>query len=548
MQSRFSQHGFKLSGLCAVALLAAAYQRNRSFKKAKADETWEKSLFTNKSKQENQRASPKVDLHFWKRFWNLLKIMIPGILTPEFGYVILAGSVMIARTLCDIWMIKNGTDIESAIIGRDIKLFRMYLLRFFSMMLPISIVNALLRYSLSELHLRFRERLSKFLYTQYMTGFTYYKISNLDTRIQNCDQILTQDLDKFCGSVSELYSNVSKPILDIAIYATRLSGSIGAQGPSLMLGYLAISGIALTTLRRPLSRYTVTEQQLEGDYRYVNSRLLTNSEEVAFYVGNKKESRVIKGSFDTLVDHLRKAMQFRFGMGIIDNMIAKYIATVVGYTAVSTPFLDLNHPRHLNSSHQEIMTDYYQSGRMLVNLASAVGRLILAGRELTRLSGFTSRVTDLIDVLRDLNKGSYKRTMVSGTDSKLKPGNGKLITKDYIINFENVPVVTPNGDVLVEGLNFEVKSGTNVLISGPNGCGKSSLFRILGGLWPLWGGTLTKPGMGKLFYVPQRPYMTLGTLRDQVIYPHTKEDMAQGVTDQDLLKILEKVKLEYIVQ
>jgi ATP-binding cassette subfamily D (ALD) protein 3 len=71
-----------------------------------------------------------------------------------------------------------------------------------------------------------------------MAGFTYYKVSNLDNRIANADQLLTQDVEKFCTSVSELYSNVSKPILDIFIYARKLSGAIGAQGiaprPSLL--------------------------------------------------------------------------------------------------------------------------------------------------------------------------------------------------------------------------------------------------------------------------------------------------------------------------
>ncbi|NXS48545.1 ABCD3 protein, partial [Balaeniceps rex] len=68
---------------------------------------------------------------------------------------------------------------------------------------------------------------------------------------------------------------------------------------------------------------------------------------------------------------------------------------------------------------------------------------------------------------------------------------------------DHVPLVTPNGDILIQDLNFEVRSGENVLICGPNGCGKSSLFRVLGELWPLFGGRLTKPVRGKLFYVPQ---------------------------------------------
>jgi ATP-binding cassette, subfamily D (ALD), member 3 len=99
----------------------------------------------------------------------------------------------------------------------------------------------------------------------------------------------------------------------------------------------------------------------------------------------------------------------------------------------------------------------------------------------------------------------------------LIPGAGRLVIQDNIIKFDRVPLVTPNGDILIEELSFEVQSGMNVLVCGPNGCGKSSLFRMLGELWPLFGGTLTKPEKGKLFYIPQRPYMTLGTLRDQVM-------------------------------
>lgn len=90
---------------------------------------------------------------------------------------------------------------------------------------------------------------------------------------------------------------------------------------------------------------------------------------------------------------------------------------------------------------------------------------------------------------------------------------GQIIDSNSII-FEEVPLISPNGDTLLNKMTFKIEPGMHLMISGPNGCGKSSLFRILGELWPLFGGKLYKPSIDKIFYIPQRPYLPNGTLRD----------------------------------
>jgi ATP-binding cassette subfamily D (ALD) protein 3 len=111
--------------------------------------------------------------------------------------------------------------------------------------------------------------------------------------------------------------------MDVLIYAVKLANAIGAQGPALMLSYLVLSGFVLTLLRKPIAQMTIKEQQNEGEFRYMNSRLITNSEEVAFYQGHKREEVNIMNSFNRLENQFRNSIIFRFSMGFIDNIVAK---------------------------------------------------------------------------------------------------------------------------------------------------------------------------------------------------------------------------------
>ncbi|KAF2882972.1 hypothetical protein ILUMI_23200 [Ignelater luminosus] len=520
-------------------------QKKSSRKISKKVEEEVKYMITEKKQPTKVKAY--VDKQFLKNIIKLLKIAIPGWNSSEIGYLILIAGSLVSRSLCDIYVIYQITKIESALISMDKKRFMRQLLVYLVSLPFISIVNNLLKFSTGSLRIKLRTNMTNHLYEEYLKNYTYYRMTNLDNRIVNADQLLTVDIDKFCDGVTEFYCNTTKPFLDIAIYLYKLNTNLGFGTPALMVGYLALSGVILTNLRKPTGPLTVIEQKLEGEYRHINSRIITHAEEIAFYQGNLKEKSTVMASFNKLIRHLRKSLHFHVLMGIIDNIITKYFAFFMGYIAMAMPFITGSHGLS-QAGQEERQRTYYANGSMLVRLGQAIGRLILAGRALTRLAGFTVRVIELKEVLTDLNDGKYQRTMVTGSKD-VKTNEGKLIFKDKIIKFDKVPIVTPNGDVLIKELSMEVKSGMNVLVCGPNGAGKSSLFRILGQLWPLLGGELTKPPRNKLFYIPQKPYMTLGSLRDQITYPQSRNEATRrGCTDSKLREYLKLVELEYLLE
>ena len=118
-----------------------------------------------------------------------------------------------------------------------------------------------------------------------------------------------------------------------------------------------------------------------------------------------------------------------------------------------------------------------------------------------------------------------------------------------MIAVKNLVCRTPdNGKVLFDNISFSVKKGEPLIVMGPSGSGKTSLLRVIGGLWPFEKGMLFKPskiGRNGIFFLPQRPYITLGSLRQQLIYPHRPDE--QIAEDSELIAILKKMDLNHLL-
>lgn len=280
-------------------------------------------------------------------------------------------------------------------------------------------MNAGIDYINLKLALRFRKRLTIDFHSQYLQNMHYYKICNLDSRISNPDQRLTSDAEKWAKSLSSLYLNTAKPILDIFLFAKKLTELVGWQGPALMIGWYGLSAFIIKLISPPFGRLTAIEQKLEGEYRSLHTELLSHSEEIAFYNGSEWERKNIDQGFDRLYQHVNFVLGRRFLMGIYDSMLVKYGAVLVGYSIVGLPVFGPNAAAYLakhGNDQAQITKDYVRNSSLLINLAKAIGRLVVSYKEVQHLAGFTTLIYEMEEVLDDLSHGRYKRVMVNASE------------------------------------------------------------------------------------------------------------------------------------
>lgn len=528
-------------------------------------------LFLDKKANEKKAKKKKIDFNVTLKH---ISVILKSIMTYQ-DVALTCGVTLglIMRTLLDLWNIQISTKVESAIITANSQQLRYTLLSFAITMPTLAFVNNIIRFFTDKLSLRLRYNLSKSLYEKYMKDLTFYHLAQ-QADFQNVDQLLTSDVDKFCSSIVEVYNNLSKPVLDIILLVHRMTtGYTGVSTPAIMMGWLAIVGTILTQARRPLSNYIIKETQSEGQLRFVHSRLIQNSEEVAFFKGNNKEKHTLMVALDNLKDSLDDSILFKLKIGFMDNIVGRYLSTIVGYLALARPFFS---DRYSEASEEDRLTQYYISGRMMMKLAESITRVILAGQDLSKLAAYTLRVKSLENSMDQLysNQNVKPQSMVATKNNSNKTdiiqyGNDnhnkqlddnnekeslelgvkqKAIVEicdinNPMIDFKNVTLTTPNGDILVKNLTFTIKPKQSVIIAGPNGSGKSSLFRVLGDLWPVESGQIIRPATDQLFYICQKPYMTLGSLRSQLIFPDTESKSS----DSQLVDILSIVELKYLL-
>jgi ATP-binding cassette subfamily D (ALD) long-chain fatty acid import protein len=496
------------------------------------------------------RKKIELDREFFRNLLRLLKIVIPGWRSKELRLLISHSFFLVIRTLLSLYVAELDGKLVSNLVrgrGRD---FLLGLVWWMLVAVPATFTNSMLSYHQCKLALQYRTRLTNYVHNKYLSNMTFYTLSALDDRIKNADQLIAVDITKFSNSLAELYSNLAKPVLDMIIYNYSLSKNVGGEGLFFMSMIVQVTANVMRVLTPPFGKYVAEEARLEGEFRFQHSRLIETSEEVALYYGHEAEKDTLDKGYFTLIKHVNRVLRRRFYHGVMEDFVIKYFWGALGLILCSVPvFFKL--PGVRSDTMGDRTESFVTNRRLLLSSSDAFGRVMFSYKEITELAGYTSRVSTLLDVMDEVQAGKFEKRLVSSAgiaeNAAVLKGRGKFVEGNEI-EFTDVPIVSPNGDILVEKLSFTVKPGEHLLVVGPNGCGKSSLFRVLGRLWPVYGGTVRAP-FNDIFYIPQRPYLSRGSLRQQIIYPDSLREMvSKGKTDADLFKILCIVEIEGIVQ
>ncbi|WFD26436.1 ATP-binding cassette long-chain fatty acid transporter pxa2 [Malassezia nana] len=557
------QRGLRVVYMCLLVVgLVHMFMPRRKSRKTKQKEAAAENN-SGQSKvltQEVPKKKVAIDALFYKRLWRLLRIVFPTWKCSQVGYLVGLSVSLLLRTLISLYVAELDGRIVSSLVRGDKQTFFLRVVAWMAIAVPAVLTNSCISYFVNSLALSIGARLTELIQHKYLQNLTFYKLTNLDDRIRNADQLITVDVQKFSRAIALLYGNIFMPLIDTLVYNYRLSQTVGVELLAITTLIIRATTQLVKVLTPPFGQLAANEQQLEGEYRFHHARLLENAEEVAFYRGQLNEKCQIDRSYFSLVKHINHIFHIRIGHSMMEEGVIKWLWGAIGLIICSGPvffkvpsFSGSKQGGNAMGARTEV---FVTNRRLLLSSSDAMGRIMQSYKEMSEISGYTSRLTELLEVMEDLNAGRTKKRLVSSSgqeaiDQKksIFSRRGEVIEDNTDVTFEDVPIVSPNGDVLLEKLSFHIKPGQHLLVIGPNGCGKSSMFRILGGLWPVYGGKVYKPSNKEFTYIPQRPYLSLGTLRDQVIYPDTVAEMhAKGVSDEDLIEILKLLQIDNIVE
>ncbi len=366
------------------------------------------------------------------------------------------------------------------------------------------------RYLNLWLQLRWRRWLTDHYLRDWLRDRVHYRIELKGYGTDNVDQRIQEDLKDFASLTLSLGLDLLSSVVTLVTFANILwvlSGPITLPifGGITIHGYMmwvafayALVGSRLThVVGRALAGLNYQQQRYEANFRFDLVRLRENSESIAALRGEADEQRNLLRRFQDVWRNFSALMQY--------SKRLTWFVTGYRQIAIIFPFMVVA-PRYFAGDIK--FGVIFQTASAFGQVQGALSWFVTAYGELAQWRATLDRLTSFHEAIE-----AARSEAASGQGIQVVAGAGPNLT------LEDVNSALPNGRVLLAQVQLRLMAGENTLISGASGVGKSTLFRALSGIWPFGEGRVVLPMNARLMFLPQRPYLPIGSLREAVAYP-----------------------------
>ena len=421
----------------------------------------------------------------------------------------------VARDFMDAFTQRNGTAFR-----RNLWLY----LGTFALAVPIGVYY---RFTEEKLALLWRQWMTYHLLKRYFANRAYYHLRSSDV-IDNPDQRIAEDVKNFTTTtLSFLLITLNSCVTLLAF--TGVLWSISKILVLTLVCYAVFGTFISIVIGRRLVGIYYHQYEKEGNFRYGMVRVRDNAESIAFYRGEKREHRDLIYKFIAIFENTTKLIGW--------NRNLSFFTTSYNYFAILVPTLVVA-PLYFAGKIQ--IGTVLQAGGAFAAVLAATSLIITQFDRLSNFAAGVARLDALWTGLTEEDPEEQRDEAVFGPAALPESNSIDTIESGKRLCIENLDVQTPDGGkTLLKALDLNLKPGSSMLLMGASGTGKSSLLRTIAGLWNTGGGSITRPPLARMMFLPQRPYMVQGSLRDQLLYPGQNEDL----NDEDIHAVMEQVNL-----